>query len=723
MDCGPTCLRMIAKFHGVSVSLSRLRTLSQTTRVGSNLQNIASAAEKIGFRTLGVKISYRDLLEKVNLPCIVFWNNRHYVVLYKITAGSAFIADPGIGKLKKSKREFISSWTGEQGSEFSEEGIVLLLEPTANFHKTGDDAEKSRGLAFLYTYLKGYRRYLVQLIFGLSGISLLQLVLPFLTQSVVDIGIRNRDIHFLYLMLIAQIFVFLGRSAIEIVRGWVILHMSTRVNIALVSDFLIKLMKLPISYFDVKLTGDILQRVNDHSRIEELLTSQTLEVLFSALNFLVFSIVLGIYSMPVLGIFLTGTALYFAWVKFFMKRRKELDQSRFRWSSHERSKLIELVVGMPEIKLNNAERRKRWGWEFIQARLFHVQVKSLRLEQLQSNGAAIINESKNILLTFYAAFLVIQGDLTLGMMLSLSYIIGQLNAPIGQFIHFALSVQDAKISLERLAEIHDREDEEKQGTDYAVAIAPKAALELRQVRFTYSGSDQEILKGIDLTIERNKITAIVGTSGSGKTTLMKLLLRFYEPSQGTISIGTTPLKKVSQETWRSASGSVLQEGYIFSDTIANNIALSEDEPHLDKIEKSLRIANIHEFVSSRPLGLNTKIGIEGEGISGGQKQRILIARAVYKDPDFIFFDEATSALDANNERTIMENLNEFLKGRTSVIIAHRLSTVKNADKIVVLENGEIVEEGTHTELLDLKGSYHNLVKNQLELERLAQQSA
>jgi len=719
MDCGPTCLRMIAKHHGRSISLEKLRKLSETTREGTSLKNISETAEKIGFRTLGVKIDFEKLVADAPLPCIVFWQQYHFVVVYKIKNDTVFVADPAHGLVKYSKVEFIKNWIGEGAGINTQEGIALLLEPTPKLKQTeADDIEARKGFSFLYQYLFRYKKFLVQLFIGLLAGSLLQLIFPFLTQSVVDIGIQNQDIHFIYLILIAQLFLFIGRTGIELIRGWILLHLSTRINISLISDFFVKLMNLPIAFFDVKMTGDIMQRISDHQRIESLLTTQSLNVLFSLFNLLVFGGVLAWYDLKIFGIFFVGSALYFVWVVLFLKKRKDLDYKRFSQMSDEQSKVMELINGMQEIKLHNAEKQKRWSWEFLQARLFKISMKSLALEQTQSIGSGFINEIKNIFISIFSAKLVIDGQITLGMMMSISYIIGQLNSPIQQLIGFIYSAQDAKIALERLSEIHNKEDEEDTEEQKIHEVPLDADFKLDTIDYRYTGSSEEVIKALSLIIPANKITAIVGASGSGKTTLMKILLKFYEPTQGSITIGNHNLSNVAQSSWRAQCGVVMQEGYIFNDTIANNIAIGEDYINHEKLRQAVEIANIKDFIEKLPLGYNTKIGMEGVGMSTGQKQRLLIARAVYKDPKFIFFDEATSALDAKNERIIMENLNNFFKERTAVVIAHRLSTVKNADQIVVLDKGKIIEKGTHSELVALKGSYYTLVKNQLELEKL-----
>ncbi|TDP57417.1 LOW QUALITY PROTEIN: ATP-binding cassette subfamily B protein [Flavobacterium dankookense] len=714
-DCGPTCLKIIAKHYGKNLNIQQLRSLSETTREGSNLLNLSEAAEQIGFRTLGVKLSF----EKVNeapLPCILHWNANHYVVLYKIKKDRIFISDPAFGFLEYNKEAFIKNWIGGNADDYTEEGIALLLEPTPRFHQSEfDKEEKAFGFGLLFNYIFPYKSFVIQLIIGLLAGSLLQLIFPFLTQSVVDVGIQNQNIHFIYMVLAAQLFLFFGKTALELIRSWILLHLSTRINISLISDFFIKLMNLPISFFDVRMTGDIMQRINDHHRIERILTTSSLNVLFSIFNMFIMGGVLAYYNLKIFTVFFVGSLLYFLWVTLFLKRREALDYKRFSEVSQEQSKVIELINGMQEIKLHNAEKQKRWGWEYVQARLFKVSMKGLVLEQTQSIGSNFINELKNIIIIFLSAKLVIDGQITLGMMMAISSIVGSLNGPIVQLISFIREAQDAKISLARLSEIHDKEDETASLDEKIKEIPKDATITIRDLSFRYIGSDVNVLENLNLTIPPNKITAIVGTSGSGKTTLMKLLQQFYEPHAGEILVGKTSLSKIAPKYWRSHIGSVMQEGYIFNDTIANNIAIGVDSVDKEKLLYAADVANIKNFIEDYPLGFNTKIGMEGVGMSTGQKQRLLIARAVYKNPEMLFFDEATSALDANNEKEIMEKLNVFFKDKTVVVIAHRLSTVMNADQIVVLEKGKIIETGNHQELIKRKGNYYELVKNQLQL--------
>lgn len=714
-DCGPTCLRIIAKYYGKVIELQQIRNLSETTREGSSLLGLSDAGEALGFRTLGLKTNFETLQNEMPLPCIVHWNSQHFVVVYKIKNDKVYVSDPSHGLIIYSKEEFIKFWIGKNAHEKTEEGVALFLETTPEFYKNEwDDANSKRSFSYLTKYLFRYKGLVIQLIIGLAAASLFSLLFPFLTQSIVDVGIQTQDLNFIYLILLAQLMLFAGQTAIEVLRSWIMLHLSTRINISLVSDFFSKLMKLPISYFDSRMTGDIMQRIADNRRIEQLLTGSSLNVMFSLLNLVVFSFVLAFYNLQLFLVFLIGSSVYLSWILFFLKKRKELDYKRFSQVSNEQSKVIELINGMQEIKMHNAEKQKRWGWEFVQIRLFKVNIQALTLEQWQSVGSNFINHLKDLLITFFSATLVVKGDLTLGMMLSVQYIIGQLNSPLMQMVGFVRSLQDAKISLERLGEIHDKEDEED-------ALNPKnhdlshSDVFVKNISFKYTGSQDYVLENLNLLIPKQKTTAIVGTSGSGKTTLLKLLMKFYEPNAGEIVLGNMKFSTISPSAWRGKCGVVMQDGFIFNDTIANNIAVGEDYIDKKKLLHAIETANIKEFIESLPLSYNTKIGNEGTGISGGQKQRLLIARAVYKNPDYLFFDEATSSLDANNEKIIMENLNQFLVGKTAVIIAHRLSTVKNADQIVVLEKGRIVEIGTHKELVLAQRNYYELVKNQLEL--------
>ncbi|MBP4138725.1 peptidase domain-containing ABC transporter [Flavobacterium geliluteum] len=715
-DCGPTCLKIIARHFGKTIHIQELRDFSETTREGSNLLFLSEAAEKIGFRTLGVKLSL-ERLEDAPLPCVLHWNNDHYVVLYKIKKGIYYISDPAFGLIEYNKKEFLKFWIGNNADDTTQEGIALLMEATPKFFQSEFDKEDNKGLGFgmLAQYVLRYKSFLVQLSIGLLASSLLQLIFPFLTQSIVDVGIQNQNIHFIYLILFAQLFLFAGRTGLELIRSWILLHLSTRINISLISDFFIKLMNLPISFFDVRMTGDIMQRINDHRRIERILTTSSLNVLFSVINMVIMGGVLAYYNIKIFFVFFAGSLLYFGWIILFLKRREILDYKRFAEVSSEQSKVMELINGMQEIKLHNAEKQKRWGWEYVQARLFRVSIKGLVLEQTQTIGSSVINELKNIFIIFLSAKLVIDGSITLGMMLAISSIVGSLNGPITQLIEFVRELQDAKISLARLSEIHDKEDETQQEMHQTNDVPYNADITIKNLSYRYLGSDIPVLQDLNLRIPANKVTAIVGVSGSGKTTLMKLLLKFYEPEKGEVNIGNTQLKNISQKAWRSNIGAVMQEGFIFSDTIANNIAIGVDKVDKEKLVYAADVANIKEYISELPLGYNTKIGSEGLGMSTGQKQRLLIARAVYKNPEILFFDEATSALDANNEKEIMRKLDIFFKDKTVIVIAHRLSTVMNADQIVVLDKGKIIEIGSHKTLVEEKGNYFELVRNQLQL--------
>lgn len=718
MDCGPTCLRMVAKYYGKEYSLQKLRDDCHLTKQGVSLYALSDAAEKIGFKTLSASIPFDKLIEEAPFPCIAVWNQNHYVVIYKTKRGKIIVGDPGHTKIiKYDKQDFLKSWVYDSAAD-KNSGIVLLLQPTSLFYQSSEDKKglSSKGFQFLYHYLTPHKKAITQLFVGLFMGSIIQLIVPFLTQSVVDVGINYRDLNFIYLLLAAQVMLFVGTTIISFIRSWIMLQMSTRININLISDFLIKLMKLPISYFDSKQLGDLLQRIGDHSRIENFLTNSTLNIIFSIFNLFLFGGILLYYSLPIFIVFFIGNIFYAIWLILFLKKRRDLDFKRFNRLRDNQDNLIQLITGMQEIKLHNCERQKRWEWERKQVQLFRISVSGLKLDQVQSIGAGFIDQAKNIAISFISAKAVIDGHMTFGMMLSVQYIVGALNSPISQMLGFIHTMQDAKISLERLAEIHNKEDEIKAEDNRIQLLPSDRSIKLTDLKFSYSGfQDELVLNNINLKIPEGKITAIVGSSGSGKTTLLKLLLGFYPPLSGNIQVGEYNLENIDIPTWRGVSGVVMQEGFIFSDTIAGNIGLGDEIIDQEKLMKAVEVANIREFIEGLPMGFKTKIGSDGHGLSAGQRQRILIARAVYKNPEYIYFDEATNALDANNEMIIMNNLNEFFKGRTVVIVAHRLSTVKNADQIIVLEKGEIVERGTHAELSNIKGFYYNLVKNQLEL--------
>ena len=721
MDCGPACLTMIAAHYGRHYTLDHLREQCFIGREGVSLLGISKAAEQIGFRTVGGRLTFDKLAEKALLPCVVHWNQEHFVVVYAIRKKkkeyTVSVADPGKGLVTYSREAFCRHWISTcTGGE--EKGIALLLEPTQLFYEQeGDRLPSENRIRFLWKYLIKYKRFFGQLMLGLFIGSLLQLIFPFLTQAIVDTGIQGKDIGFIWLVLIVQMVLLFSRTAIDFIRRKILLHISTRINVSLISDFFIKLMKLPMKFFDTKLTGDLLQRIEDHRRIENFLTNQTISIVFSVFTFMIFSIVLFVYHLPIFTVFITGSILYGLWIRIFLKKRRLLDYKMFEQQGMNRNVVYQLITGMQEIKLQGCEQRKRWEWEDVQADLFDVNMQSLNLRQNQEAGGIFINELKNILVTVLAATAVINGSLTLGMMLSIQYIIGQLNSPVEQLMSFIYQWQDVSISLDRMSEIHTQQNDE--GTGRSITALPRDVetdIHIRNVCFRYDGARPDyVLKGIDLHIPQGKVTAIVGASGSGKTTLIKLLLGYYMPNEGELLVGGENLSQFNPAWWRTQCGAVMQEGYLFSDTIACNIAVSDDEIDTDRLRHAAQTAHIAEYIEGLPLGYNTKIGQDGQGVSQGQRQRILIARVVYKNPPFVFLDEATNALDANNERAIVENLSEFYKGKTVVVVAHRLSTVKHADRIVVLEGGRIAETGTHAELTTRKGRYYELVRNQLEL--------
>ena len=718
-DCGPTCLRMIARYYGMDYSAEMLRRHCHISKRGVNLLGIREGAEHIGLDAVGVKMTFGQLAEEGVFPCILYWNQNHFVVCYgmerdKDGGYKIRIADPATQRLTYTKEEFGRCWTGKPDGG---QGVALMLEPGDRWGTVEDEYRKnSRTLLSFARYFTPYRAMIGQLLLAMLLGSLIQMVLPFLSQAMVDQGINGRNLDVITLILLAQLGFFVATLSIDYVRSWIMLHMNSRIDISLIADFLIKLTAMPLQFFDSRMTGDILQRVGDHGRIKNFLLGNSMRIVFSLVNFVVYLGILAYYDVTVLAIFLTGNALYLAWISFFMRYRRELDIKRFQLSAQEQSKMIQLVQGMQDIKLNNSERQKRWEWERIQVKLFQVGLRGLRIGQVQQSGSVFFTQTTHILLYYIAAKAVVDGTMTLGMMMSLTYIIGQVSAPIGEFIGFAQGFQDAKISLERLNEVHSQEDEEM-GIEKKLAVLPRErGIDVRHLSFSYNGSDREMaLKDVTFSIPAHRVTAIVGESGCGKTTLIKLLQGFYEPTQGCIEVGGVALSDINPHTWRAATGSVMQDSFIFSDTIKGNIAVNADEADMERVREAARLARIDGFVESLPLGYDTVIGMEGKGVSQGQRQRILIARAIYKNPEYIFLDEATNSLDANNEAKIMASLGRFYEGRTVVVSAHRLSTVRQADQIVVLDKGEIVERGDHQSLLEKRGRYYELVRNQMSV--------
>ena len=721
MECGATCLRMICKFYGREYGAETMQRICLVTREGVSMLSLSDAAEYLGFRTVCGRMTLEKIVEQRPFPCILHWKQEHFVVLYDVKKRRDgelifYIADPAKHLLRIDEETMRDAWISTQ-SRGEEKGIIMALMPTPAFYeRQGESAKMKNPLRFLWGYVQPYKRYFIQLLLGLLLGSILQILFPFLTQAIVDKGIADKDLNFIYLVLAGQLMLVLGRASVDFIRRWILLHISTRVNISLLSDFLIKLMKLPMSFFDTKMVGDLMQRINDHERVERFLTAQTLNVMFSAFSFVVFGGVLLYYNIVIFLIFLAGSLLYGVWVFRFLKQRRLLDYVYFEQRSQNYSKTMQMLIGMQEIKLQHCERRRRWEWEDVQADLFYTNIEAMKLQQNQEAGSILINEVKNIVITVVAATSVINGGLSLGMMLAIQYIIGQLNAPVEQFVQFIYGWQDVQISLERMSEIRTREEEENDGRVIDTLAGRSKDIRLEHVTFQYEGiHSPKVMDDICLTIPEGKVTAIVGTSGSGKTTLIKLLLGYYTPVSGRITVGGEDLCRFNLRWWRGQCGAVMQEGYLFSESIARNIAVDDGEIDTGRLLQAVRIANAEEFIERLPLKYNTKIGPDGQGISQGQRQRILIARAVYKNPSFLYFDEATNSLDANNERAIVENLSEFYKGKTVIVVAHRLSTVRNADRIVVMDKGRIVETGTHTELIDKRGAYFNLVKNQLEL--------
>ena len=722
MDCGAACLQSISKYYGKYFSQQRLRHLCHITKSGVSMLGVSDAAEAIGMRTLGAKLTWEQLKNNAHLPCIIHWNQSHFVVVYAIKKRRGrhliIVSDPAEGILKYDEETFLKSWLQIEDKDGEKRGIALLLSPKPQFYEEEDEDEENNNSLLLKAmkYLLPYRRAVAHIVLAMVAASVISLLFPFLTQAIVDVGIGTGDIGFIMLILIAQLCLVAGQMVNNVCRSWLMLHVTTRISISLVSDFLSKLMQLPISFFDSKNIGDIMQRIKDNDRIDTFLTGTLISTALSAVTFVVYVFVMSSYSIAILAAFFVGSTVYITWISAFMRRRRKLDYMHFQQMSRNQSTVIQIINGMQEIKLNNCEQIKRWEWEHIQAKLFNINTKSLTLGNMQNIGGSLIDQIKNIIITFISAKAVIDGHMTLGELVALQYIIGQINAPLYQFVTFLQTSQDAKISMERMEEIQNMENEEHEDSVLCSDIPESSDIELHNVSFQYDGPrSHKVIENLSMTIPANKVTAIVGVSGSGKTTILKLLLRFFEPAEGDILLGGRNISSYSVKEWRRCCGVVMQEGFIFSDTILNNIGVSDSDVDYERVVSAAHQACIDSFINSLPMGYNTHIGADGHGLSSGQKQRMLIARAIYKNAKYIFLDEATNSLDANNERCIMQNLETFFKNRTVVVIAHRLSTVRNADNIIVLSKGKIVEQGTHNDLVAARGAYYELVRNQLQL--------
>jgi ATP-binding cassette subfamily B protein len=731
MDCDPACLKMVAKHYGKFYSLQSLRDKCGVTREGVSFSDLSYAAENIGLRTLSLKCTINELLFKIPLPAIVHWNNSHFVVVYKTKAeklrqkgqelednygGKIYVSDPATGLLRYDCEEFISKWI-KQGTN---KGVLMAIEPQADFYERDGDEKIERKKTFenFLSYFRPYKKSFVNLFVVMFLVTILQGMLPFISKAVIDVGIQTHDLDFINIVLAANVAIIISVLLSNMIRDWILMHITSRVNIALISDYLIKLMRLPITFFENKMAGDILQRAQDHERIRAFIMNNSLNMIFSTLTFLVFGVIMFIYNPIIFYIFLAGSIMYVLWVIAFLKIRKKLDWEYFELVSKNQSYWIETIASIQDIKINNYEKHKRWKWENIQARLYKVNLKVLNITNTQNLGAQFIDSLKNLFITFYCAKAVISGEITFGVMISTQFIIGMLNGPVVQFIQFVISFQFAKISFQRLNEIHQLDDEHDDVGQNNIELPDNKSLIINNVAFQYTPNGQIILQGIRLVIPEGKVTALVGDSGSGKSTLLKLLLRLYKPSYGEIRIGEMNINNVSLRQWRDKCGAVMQDGKIFNDTILNNIVLDDERIDYVKLKNALNTANIAQEIESLPLGYQTIMGEQGRGLSGGQKQRVLIARALYKDPDYLFFDEATNSLDTINEKKITDALDNVFKGKTVIVVAHRLSTIRKAHQIVVMQNGMVVEIGNHSTLMEKKGRYFQLAKSQLDLSNM-----
>lgn len=714
-DCGPTCLKMICKYYEVNVSIEYLRELSYVTYYGTSMLSLSRSAEQLGFRTISSKLTLKNFIKNFSLPTIIHWKQHHFIVVYKIKKNKIYVSDPAIGKITYDIDSFLDGWSGEQNIDSI--GFVLFIEATPDIYEN-ERGEKGISFSYFLGYFKGFKKQYVQIVLGMIASMLITFVTPFITQSIVDVGINGRNMGFINLMLIAQLVLASSSIIIGFIQNWLFMHMGTRISLSIATGYISKVMKLSIPYLERKTIGDFMQRMSDNSRIQGFISSSTLSTLFSFLNVIVFGIIMATFDLKILAVFLLGSTLYAGWILLFIKKRKEYDYKKFDQNSQSQTSIIQIFNGIRDIKLYNFEQEKRWEWERIQSRGYLLSMKQLGLNQVQQSGAFFIENAKNITITYLVVSSVISGQITFGTMISIQYILGQMGSPLLQLIGFINSYQDAKISLQRIGEIHtqaneeaDEENEDKIHNPHAIK---NKSIEFQNVTFSYNKLVEEpILKNVDIHIPEGKFTAVVGESGSGKTTLIKILLGFYKINRGSVKIGELDLSNLSAKMWRDQCGAVLQDSYLFSCSILDNIALNSENVQMEKVYEAARLANIHDFITSLPLAYKTKIGENGLTLSQGQKQRIFIARIIYKDPGFLFFDEATNALDSENESTIMKNISEKLGGKTIIFVSHRLSAIKRADNIIVMKDGEVAESGKHNDLMKSKGIYYMLNKKQL----------
>ncbi|KFF25120.1 peptidase domain-containing ABC transporter [Chryseobacterium vrystaatense] len=711
MDCGPVCIQMISDYYGKKYDLNFLREICNYGKQGVTINSLKGAAEKIGYDAHVIKAGLDEINDLDLFPYILHWGNDHYVILLKFTKKSAVIADPGYGILSVSKEIFKKNWYKNN------KGVAVVLSPAELLESN----EPKRTSLFGYTskYLKKHKKEILKIAATLLIINTLTFLLPFITQKIFDDGIAHTDKKMIYYLILSQLFIYIGIYLSEIYRNWIAVKLGGNISIEIIYNFFKKLIKLPIHFLETKVVGDYNQRIQDSEKIEAFMTSQSITSIFSMLTIIVYLIVMSIYNFNLFFLYISITLVSVAVSLYFLKKRRLYDYLIFKEKANIQNLTFEILNGITEVKLNGLEDVKLNQWKNYQNLALKLNVDLAKIGQQQYISFSALNQIKNLSITLVSSILVIDGLLSLGELLTISFIVGQLNSPIDQLISFFRDVQDSKLSMERISEIEDQKDEDNEKDANLKEVENENSIIFRNVSFSYNSTDR-VLDNINIEIPENKITAIVGASGSGKTTLIKLILKFYERYSGDIFIKGVNIKNVTSASIRKSIGTVMQDGYLFSDTIEGNIAgetiMDNEEEYQALKQMAYQLSNAEEFISRLPLRDQTKVGSYGINLSGGQEQRLIIARALFKNPDFLILDEATSALDTKNEKTIHNNLKLFFKNKTVLIIAHRLSTVRNADNIIVMDHGKVIEQGEHRELLDKKNKYYELVKNQLELD-------